>query len=281
MKRKKFWIVFSIVFLSIAFVFAAIGVATRLKTVDVELRSRVTQSETMLEPGIIDKVKESGDFKIGKNILFMNFKENIAKIEKENPYVKVEQVIRSFPNIVRVYISERIPKYRLQDKDNTSKWYILDEDFKILDAVTGDLKNTTYGSSNYYDKTVEISPDSLTISSYIGEFVNDEVDRVNLNSIFTGIFARTTNYFMVKSVAIVKNNNDFSYKLIMKNTAAENDEGCLIILLGSSKLSEKARMGVAAYCEKIEENKDVDLTNKKIIVEEINGKITVTSSDIV
>ncbi len=281
MKRKKFWIVFSIVFLSVAFVFAAIGVATRLKTVDVELRSRVTQSETMLEPGIIDKVKESGDFKIGKNILFMNFKENIAKIEKENPYVKVEQVIRSFPNIVRVYISERIPKYRIQDKDNASKWYILDEDFKILDAVTGDLKNTTYGSSNYYDKTVKISPDSLTISSYIGEFVSDEVDRVNLNSIFTGVFARTTNYFMVKSVAIVKSNNDFSYKLIMKNTAAENDEGCLIILLGSSKLSEKARKGVAAYCEKIEENKDVDLTNKKIIVEEINGKITVTSSDIV
>lgn len=281
MKRKKFWIVFSVCIVCIFFVIAVIGVGTRLKTVDVEFRNRLSQEETMLESGILDKVKESGDFKIGKNIIFMNFKDNIAKIEKENPYIKVEQVIRHFPNIVRVYVSERIPKYRLRDKDNASKWYILDADFKILDAVSGDLKQAVYAKSNYYDKTVEISPNSITISSYIGEFVSDDVDKDNLNAIFTGVFSRTTDYFRVKSVIITKVNDEFNFRLIMKNTAAENDEGCKIDIIGANRLSEKAKLGVSAYCEEIEKDKDIDLTNKKITVEEVYGDIIVTSSDIV
>lgn len=281
MKRKKFWIIFSICILSFATVFLIVGLCTRLKTVDVEIRNRLVQNETVLEEGIIDKVKDSGDFKIGKNILFMSFKENIAKIEKENPYVKVEQVVRHFPNIVRVYISERVPKYRICDKDNPNKWYILDSEFKVLSTASGDLKQATYGSSNFYDKTIEISPSSLTLSSYIGEFVDDESDRTNLNNIFTGVYKRTTDYFMVKSVAIIKDGNDFKFLLVMKNTATENDEGCKIEIIGTANLVDKARKGVSAYCEKREENQDIDLSNKKLTVQEINGVITVTQSDAV
>ena len=135
--RKKFWIVFTSVIASIVLVGLVCGLATRLKTVTVEFRARASSEYTMLEDGVLDKVANAGEFNRKKSLLFMNFDENIEKIEKSNPYIKVEQVVRHFPNIVKIYVSERIPRYRVVDKDDSNKWYILDVDFKVIDVVIG------------------------------------------------------------------------------------------------------------------------------------------------
>lgn len=275
-KRKKFWIGFGIGVVSVVAIIVSFLLITRLKTVNVEFVSRLEKQETMLEEGVLDKVLKSGDFDYGKNLLFMNFDDEIKKIEKENPYVKVHEYKRYFPNEVRITISERVPRFRIQDKDNPNKWYILDSEFKILDVIVGDLKETACGTSNFYDRTIEISPESLTLSSYIGEFVNDENERQNLVNICSGVYAFATDYFVVKSIKIEKT-DEFIFTLTMKNTANENDNGCKIKIYGTDDIIEKARRGVAVYHGKLESSTFEDISLCEITVKKVSGEFVITS----
>ena len=276
--RKKFWIVFSCVCAAIIVLCSVFAFATKLKTVTVEFRTRLAQDETVLEKGILDKVLQSGDFKYGKSVLFMNFEDNIANIEKSNPYVKVEQIVRHFPNIARVYISERIPMYRMQDLNEESKWYILDADFKVVAIVDGDVKQAQYGNSTYYEKTIEITPDSITIDSYIGAFVNDEVDRKNLNTIASGVKARASVISGVKSIKIESKNN-FTFTLTMKNSGINNDDGCEIVIVGQDNLRTKVLAGISCFCEETENKETFDLSKKKITIEEVGGVLEGVMTD--
>lgn len=275
-KRKKFWIVFGVTVSSLVIILVSLLLMTRLKTVNVEFVSRLEKQETMLEEGILDKVVKSGDFDYGKNMLLMNFDDEIKKIEKENPYVKVHEYKRYFPNKVRITISERIPRFRIQDKENSSKWYILDSEFKILDVVTTELKETKCGTSNFYDRTIEISPESLRLSSYIGEFVDDEEECQNLVNICSGVYAFATDYFIVKSIQIEKD-NDFIFTIIMKNTASADDNGCKIKIYGSDDLIEKARRGIAVYHGKLESSTYEDISRCEITVKKVSGEYQITS----
>ena len=275
-KRKKFWIGFGIGVASVVIVIVSLLLLTRLKTVNIEFVSRLEKQETMLEEGVLDKVLKSGDFDYGKNVLFMNFDDEIKKIEKENPYIKVHEHKTYFPNKVRITISERIPRFRIQDKDNSSKWYILDAEFKILEVVVGELKETKCGTSNFYDRTIEISPESLTLSSYIGEFVHDEGERKNLVNICSGVYAFATDYFVVKSIKIEKT-DDFIFTLTMKNTANANDNGCKIKIYGNDDLIEKARRGVAVYHGKLESSTYEDISLCEITVKKVAGDYQITS----
>ena len=202
----------------------------------------------------------------------MNFDEAVERIEKSNPYIKVEQVVRHFPNVARVYVSERIPMFRIMDENNEDKWYILDKDFKIVDVVTGDLKQNNYGSSSYYDKTIEISPDSITLISYVGAFINDDVDKNFLNSIARGIKSRADDLSKVKSVKIEKNVGDYRFTITMKNSGINNDDGCQIVIEGKSKLEDKVLAGVCCFCENTDNQNTFDLSSKKIIIEEVDGE---------
>ena len=109
MKRKKLWIILISVIAGLIAFFTGGYFLTKLSSVSVEFRTRLG-SETRLEEGILDRVKESGDFDYSASVLFLDTKENINNIEKKHPYVKVEQVIRKFPNKLCIYISERIPR---------------------------------------------------------------------------------------------------------------------------------------------------------------------------
>ena len=270
--RKKFWIIFSCVCATIVALCSVFALMTRLKTVTVEFRTRLKKDETVLESGILDRVLESGDFNYGKSILFMNYEENIANIEKSNPYVKVEQVVRHFPNTARIYISERIPMYRMQDIENTNKWYILDKDFKVVDIVTGDLKEINYGKYSYYEKTIEITPDSITISSYIGAFINDAVDKNFMNTIASGVKSRVGSISIVKSVKIESANN-YTFTLTMKNSGINDDNGCEIVIVGKKNLEKKVLAGVSCFCQSTENMETFDLSGKIITIQEVNGEL--------
>ena len=245
MKRKKLWIIFGSVIASVVVLCVIFALVFRLKTVDIEFRTRVAQANTNLGEDVQTKVLESGEFEFGKNILFMNFDENIKKIEKSNPYVKVEQVIRSFPNIVRVYISERIPKYRIKDSSE-AKWYILDTEFKILDKIDeASLKTEKVnGNSNFYDQTIEITTTTLTLPScYIGDFVESNIISY-LSDITSGIYGKTKDFTVVKSIEI--NQAAQSFLLTMRNTSLEDQKGCKIDISGYEDLYKKAL--AAAVC---------------------------------
>ena len=248
-KRKKFWIVFTCVFLSLIVLCSVFALVFRLKTVDVEFRA--VAENTNLQEGTIDKVRETGEFDFGKNILFMDFEDNIQKIEKSNPYIKVEQIVRHFPNIVRVYISERIPKYRVKENsESVSKWYILDNDFKILDKVTEEELESkkVCGNSNYFDQTIEITKQTMTLESeaVIGEFVADET-REYLARITSGIYGKTKDFTVIRSIDYSKVNETFT--LTMRNEALAEQKGCVIKITGTNNLYDKALAGAVCFVD--------------------------------
>lgn len=244
--RKKFWTVFSVVCISIIVLCVAFSLVFKLRKVDVELRSR-NEIATRLPDNIKEEVKTSGDFAYGKNVLFMNFDDNINKIEKEIPFIKVEQVITYFPNIARVYISERVPKYRIQDKLEDTLWYILDVDFKVLDTY-----NTTSADIyNYLSTTTEISPSCMKLSTSIGAFVTDDEIKQYLSNILDGVYGRTKNTAVLKSIEIIENNGDYNFNLVMRNAGVVNEDGCRIQILGVNDLTEKVFSGVSYFEDNI------------------------------
>lgn len=242
-KRKKIWITISCVILGLIAVILSGYFLTKLSSVSVEFRTRLGENETRLEENILDKVKASGDFNYKKSILFLNTKASIDKIEKENPYVKVTQVVRKFPNKLHVYISEREPKYRVKSEVSSSEWFILDNDFKVLDCVSD--------TSLFLDNTVEI--EYFKIKAYVGDFIENNQEKENLNNILSGVYGKTKDYFAVKSINFSSENNTFY--LTMKNGLVNEEDssslnyagGCEIQIEGLSNLKEKAYSATSVY----------------------------------
>ena len=254
-RRKKVLMILGSVSLALIILCTIFALMFRLKTVDVEFRARA--ANTNLPAEIQERVFATGEFDVGKNIVFMNFDDNIAKIEKSNPFVKVEQIIRRFPNKVTIYISERIPKYRVkEDSTEVNAWYILDEDFKILDKVSAeDLVNKKVsGNLTYFKQTTEITKETLTFkSAIIGEFVTD-VDEIKsyVSKISSGIYAKTKDSTVVRSINYSKVKNQF--EVVLRNQGLDNEEGCMLLISGEADLYEKVLAGVVVHLSNNEEN---------------------------
>lgn len=254
-RRKKIFIIIGSVVLTLVMVCSIFAIMFRLKTVNVEFRSRAVN--TNLPAEIQERVFETGEFSIGKNIVFMNFEENIQKIEKNNPFVKVEQIIRKFPNKATIYISERIPKYRVkEDSKQSNSWYILDEDFKILDKVSDDelkIKKVS-GNLTYFKQTTEILKETLTLKSeIIGEFVTtaNEIKEI-MSKISAGVYAKTKDSTVIRSVNYSKEKNQI--EIVLRNQGLDDENGCMILISGKSDIYEKVLAGTIVHLSNNEEN---------------------------
>lgn len=268
-KKYKLWVVLLSVVVGFFVVLTGTYFTTKLKTVSVEFRARLDESR--LSAGVLDRVKDSAEFDYKKSVLFINTQKNIDKIEKSNPYVKVQQIIRKFPNKICVYISERIPKYRIVDSKDSSTWFILDEDFKVLQSMT----NNDLLLENLDDKTIEIKHISENIN--VGEFLNKNTDRNNLNALMSGVFGRTKDYFAVRSIDFSSEENKFY--LTMRTTVETDDGeinysgGCIIEIKNVGNLKEKALKGTCAYVGDESLIDGRDLTQKQVIVVDENDCI--------
>lgn len=261
MKRKKLWITLACVVVGIIVVCLGVHFLTRLSTVSVDFRTRLTD-ETRLESGILDKVKEDGEFNYKKSVLFTNTKESVEKIEKANPYVKVEQVVRKFPNKIHIYITERVPRYRMESSTSSGQWYILDNEFKILEIVSED----DLDSKKFRGKTVEISYLKATKSN-VGEFISSNTELTRLNDITAGVYGKTQDYFAVTSIDFNTETNTFL--LTMRATDLSYNGGCVIKIVGLNNLKEKVFKATSAYVDK--SLADMNLNDKVIIISDDDG----------
>ncbi len=267
-KRKKVWIVLLSVVVGLFAVLGGTYFATKLNTVSVEFRARLGEDETRLASGVLDRVKDSAEFNYKDSVLFINADKHIEKIEKSNPYVKVQQLIRKFPNKVCVYVSERIPKYRMQDKDNSDFWFILDEDFKVLERISNDDLNI----QNLDEKTVEMTYISET--SAVGDFLNKSDDKEKLNKLLSGVFGRTKDYFAVRSIDYSSTDNKF-YLTMRTNVETEDGTityagGCVIEIENTGNIKQKAFNGTSVYVGDENQMNGRDLTQKQVIVADEN-----------
>lgn len=241
MKRKKLWIILASVVVGVFALGLGVHFLTKLSAVSVEFRTRLKESETRLEAGVLDKVKEDGDFNYKKSVLFINPKTNVDKIEKANPYVKVTQVIRKFPNKINVYVSERVPRYRMKDSVYSGVWYILDEEFKVLEVVTDE----NLESKNFTETTIVlnyISGNSLKA----GEFFEDSSELEKLNEIMAGVYGASKDYLAVRSIDYDRENYTFTLKM-RRSDLLEDYSGCEMQIVGINNLKEKVYKATHVY----------------------------------
>lgn len=247
------------------------SIITRLKTVDVELRYRLPVESTNLPSGILEQVKKDGEFSYGKNLATMGFNDNIKKIEKANPFVKVEQIVRHFPNRISVYISERITKYRVQSENNSNEYYVLDDEFKILDKVTYTDDNET---NKYYKTTTLISPQTLTIpaSREVGDFVDEPELMVVFSTIMSGVWGELETYYYIENINLVDVNKvNFEIK----------DSGLKVEINSLERLKEKVAAAIKCYRENVTDNSSIDVSKSKIeVVDRPDGRFEARVSQI-
>lgn len=271
MKRKKFWIIFGVIFCVVLVLSLVLTLGFRLKRVDVEFLSR--ENPTKLEEGILDKVKRDGDFDYGKNLFTLKLDSSIQKIEKANPYIKVSSTRKVFANTVRIYLIERTPEYRVQEKENSENWFILDNEFKILDTVTSEQLSS---GSEFYSSTIEISPSILTISSSEysrGDFVlvANGYDTY-LGQISDGIYGRTQNSSAAHSIEAYANaDGSLSFIIYMRKETAPDGRGCKIRIDGVENLKEKVYVGVSAFMQETSSDSALNDSSNTILITLVNG----------
>ena len=263
MKRKKLWITIISIVASLIIIVTGGYFLTKLSSVSVEFRTRLSEG-SKLEIGILDKVKKSGDFDYNASVLFLNTQKSVDKIESEHPYIKVQQVIRKFPNKLTVYVVERIPKYRVKDNDLSNKWYILDDEFKVLECVTSEDVERDFA-----DITVEIQ--YFTANAVEGEFINKTTEMKLVNNIMSGVFGKTKDYFAISAINYESDTNVFY--LTTKADLFEYENVCEIQIKGRTNLKDKAFKATSVFVEKDFEGIDIDLTKKVIIIADDDGCI--------
>lgn len=271
-KRIKFWIIFGCIFVSIPLICIVLSMSMKLKTVNVEFRSKLSE-HTMLTDDIQSNIKNY--FTLGESVALLNTEPIENKIEKDYPFVKVNQIIKSFPNILRVYISERIPKYRVIDDLNHEQFLILDNDFKVIDIVLVSELNLdgTYGNTSYGKKTIEISKDNLKVSKTAGSFLYEYTDLKNqVNKISTGIYGVTEDYAVARLISINETENGINFNINMKNSSEPEELGCNILIDGYDDLILKTYAGVSTFESEVKLLSDLNNSNTVIKISIVNGE---------
>lgn len=139
-----------------------------------------------------DSMQESAKFDYGKNILFMNFDEQIENIEKANPFVKVEKIVRKFPNKAIVYYSEREAVALVPIQNVTNGYFVVDTELKILDYVAYNIDSKKYASTggNEYDlPVVDCFGFAADMNQRVGEVVQNEQLKNYVSSFVGGAFS--------------------------------------------------------------------------------------------
>lgn len=187
MKRKKRIVIFSVIVGSFVLLILLSSAIFSFKAVSVECRTSTMYLSSLDYEGMIN----AGEFRYGKNILFIDFEENAEKIEKKYPYVKVLNIERKFPNYAVVNIKERIPAGRIA---SNSGFYCLDEELKVLNNVS---KSSEYNTVTAEEKTpLYIVGESYSLdydkSLSVGDMINDSKLKYFVSSFYNG--AVTTDY---------------------------------------------------------------------------------------
>lgn len=251
--RKRLVIILSI----IAAIFVLVVLTSALfslKNVEV-VYSSVASENSVVEGYKKDEIIKTGEFAYGKNILFLNYKNNIAKIEKAYPFAKVVKVERKFPNKAIIHIVERQPVFKVQVG---STYYCLDSDLKIL----SDNVNFSSNLINF--------PTLLNFTIPDGKRAGDQLSNAHITSvmadIFAGVMGKQSNISITSLKSINISNNEVTGE--QEITIINNNDEVKIILEGSQNISAKIVCAYEVYNTKVQNSglSEEDLKNTTITV---------------
>ena len=239
--KKRRLIVFGCIIGIIVIVAGVFAAMFNLKNISVEI---IKNPEIVNSYGatVSEKIIEAGDFPYGSNTLFSSYKENEEKIEKAYPFVKVEKMVRRFPDKMTIYISGRMPEVIVKDEKNENKWYVLDIDMKVLAVLSSQSEFET----DMYKGLPVVSGSDITDKSS-GDFVTGESPDVMV-AILDGIYGKDQTKSSVMS-DITLNLDKNKYTITLRNS---NVDGAKIEINGNKYLKEKVFIAYSLY--KLQEN---------------------------
>lgn len=226
------------------------------------------------------QLEESAKFNKGGNLLFMRFDEQINNMERSKPFIKIEKVVRSFPNKVTVYYSEREPVCKVESSSLEEAYLVLDEDLKVLAVVN--KTDTTF--------SVPVIEDVSFSQSKAGEFINNEEFKSNIQAIVKGAFNANGEkdalyedvLSFAKTIKFVTNDvdeiigNDGTSVVITFNTAETEHSITATIYSAKTKLSDKIAYLWKVYTTNISQEHYTEDRNVYVYIR--NGRIVVADS---
>lgn len=289
--RKKHIIIWSIVAGIILSLCIVCTMVFTLSKIDFQLtallsipeRSRLfTSSQTRQQ--VENSMLESAQFEKGGNILFMNFKDQINNIEKNNPFVKVDKIVRKFPNKVVVYYSEREASALIPIASVDNAYFVVDTDLKILDRVTKDGdKYLNNNQDQYVLPVLNYFDYSVNMQSYDkGDFIEDNSLREHLNTFVSGAFSANNNptalYEDILKLATeitfyLEENEDNRCKYVLK--ANSGAEIVFTIFNVNDRLFEKVSTSWGLFTTKYKEAQKSGQVNLKVYINGDTHKIEV------
>ncbi len=98
---------------------------------------RTADNLTLDDDAVSAIVSQSGISK-GESVFSIDEDSSVSAIEKANPYLKVVDIERKFPNKVVIYVAKRTPLMYValeEQEDGAQLYAVLDNELKILDVV--------------------------------------------------------------------------------------------------------------------------------------------------
>ena len=102
MKKRRIIIICSIVAVVIILI-GTLSALFNLRSISIE----VLNGSEIIQAKIIatdEDIIKSADFNYGSNMLFTSYETNQENIERAFPYLKVEKMVRRFPNKMTIYM---------------------------------------------------------------------------------------------------------------------------------------------------------------------------------
>lgn len=291
--KKKNIIVWSIV----VGVIVAIGVICTmvftLSKIDFQLTAQISipgRSRLFTQGQSVDSVEDhmlnSAEFDKGGNLLFMQFDQQIENIEKNNPYVKVEKIVRRFPNKATVYYSEREAVALLPVQSVNNAYFVVDTDLKILDYViesNGEFINQalskfTLPVINYYTYCVDSS-------HKVGDFVDNISLKEHLQTFVSGAFSANGQAaalyedimgFASQANFYLETNEDNRLKYVVK--ANSNANVTFEIYNTNERLFDKIALSWDLFITQYKETSITSTINLKVYVDQTSHKITIADT---
>jgi len=254
MKKRKIIILCSLAAVLIILI-GTFGALFNLKYIYVEVLSNPAIVESY-GSSYKEDIVESGEFAYGSNVLFCSYTPSSEKIEKAFPFVKVEKMVRRFPNKLTVYVSGRIPELVIKDDDIADKWYIVDYDMKVLSVI----RNEVDLSDNMYRDLPIVSVKGVNNLS-AGDFLEASILTNTLINILDGVYGESASPSSVMS-RITLDISSEKCDIILDDV---DSEGATISISGFAYMKEKVYVAYHHYRTNYE-NDDVAYPNKSDLV---------------
>lgn len=292
--KKKHIIVWSIV-VGVILSLCIIGTMVfRLGKIDFQLtaslrvpeRSRLFTTNQTKED-VENNMLESAKFEQGGNILFMSFDAQINNIEKANPFIKVEKLVRKFPNKVVVYYSEREATALIPITSVEGSYYVVDTDLKILDSVTFDSgKYLNNGQSEYALPIIDYFGYSVDFENYkLGDFIDNEALKTQLNTFVSGAFSANNNEFALYEDIMglsseikffIEENEDNRCRYVL--TADSKAKIIFTIYNINDKLFDKVSTSWKVFITDYKSAENLGEVNLKVYIDSSDNKVKIVDS---